>query len=195
MASILKVDTIQDQDGNNIINESANTITIGASGDTITVPSGASMTGQNYPAFKALNNGTSTKSVSHSTWTEINIFDNENFDTDNTFNTSTGRFTPNVAGKYFLNASVFCINGLAAGFNAIGIIKNGSVSLNSANEIGYITRLTTGDSELRVCGILSMNGTTDYASVFVNQQTGSTQTLGGNGAGSEFYFEAYRIGA
>jgi hypothetical protein len=41
MSSILKVDTIQDQDGNNIINESANTITIGASGDTITIPSGA----------------------------------------------------------------------------------------------------------------------------------------------------------
>jgi hypothetical protein len=35
MASILKVDTIQDQSGNNIINESADTITIGASGDTI----------------------------------------------------------------------------------------------------------------------------------------------------------------
>jgi hypothetical protein len=41
MSSILKVDTIQDQDGNNIINENANTITIGASGDTITIPSGA----------------------------------------------------------------------------------------------------------------------------------------------------------
>jgi hypothetical protein len=38
MASILKVDTIQDQSGNNIINESADTITIGASGDTITIP-------------------------------------------------------------------------------------------------------------------------------------------------------------
>ena len=43
MASIIKVDTIQDQDGNNIINESANTITIGASGDTITIPSGATL--------------------------------------------------------------------------------------------------------------------------------------------------------
>jgi hypothetical protein len=43
MSSILKVDTIQDQDGNNIINESANTITIGASGDTITIPSGATL--------------------------------------------------------------------------------------------------------------------------------------------------------
>jgi hypothetical protein len=45
MASILKVDTIQDQSGNNIINESADTITIGASGDTITVyQAGATLT-------------------------------------------------------------------------------------------------------------------------------------------------------
>jgi len=43
MSSILKVDTIQDQSGNNIINESGNVITIGASGDTITVPAGASL--------------------------------------------------------------------------------------------------------------------------------------------------------
>jgi len=41
MTSILKADTIQDADGNNIINENSNTITIGASGDTINVPSGA----------------------------------------------------------------------------------------------------------------------------------------------------------
>jgi hypothetical protein len=41
MSSILKVDTIQDQSGNNIINENADTITIGASGDTITIPAGA----------------------------------------------------------------------------------------------------------------------------------------------------------
>jgi len=37
MASILKVDTIQDQSGNNIINENADTITIGASGDTVNI--------------------------------------------------------------------------------------------------------------------------------------------------------------
>jgi hypothetical protein len=44
MTSILKVDTIQDTAGNNIINESGDTITIGASGDTITIPSGATTT-------------------------------------------------------------------------------------------------------------------------------------------------------
>ena len=44
MTAILKVDTIQDTSGNNIINESSNTITIGASGDTIAIPSGGKLT-------------------------------------------------------------------------------------------------------------------------------------------------------
>ncbi len=59
MASILKVDTIQDQSGNNIINESADTITIGASGDTINVVgtlqnNGAAVGGTNTPSFHVL---------------------------------------------------------------------------------------------------------------------------------------------
>ena len=37
MTAILKVDTIQDTSGNNIINESSDTITIGASGDTTNI--------------------------------------------------------------------------------------------------------------------------------------------------------------
>ena len=44
MTAILKVDTIQDTSGNNIINESSDTITIGASGDTITL-AGTTVTG------------------------------------------------------------------------------------------------------------------------------------------------------
>ena len=56
MTSILKVDTIQDTDGNNIINESGNTITIGASGDTTNIigtlqNDGASVGGDNLPIF------------------------------------------------------------------------------------------------------------------------------------------------
>jgi hypothetical protein len=57
MTSILKVDTIQDQDGNNIISENANTITIGASGDTISIPSGATLSSTDplvFPAGTAL---------------------------------------------------------------------------------------------------------------------------------------------
>ena len=45
MTSTIKVNNIQNQCGQNIINESSNTITIGASGDTVTLGSGASQTG------------------------------------------------------------------------------------------------------------------------------------------------------
>jgi hypothetical protein len=61
MSSIIKVDTVQDQDGNNIINENANTITIGASGDTITIPSGATLA----------NNGTATGFFEGIAWQAI----------------------------------------------------------------------------------------------------------------------------
>ena len=45
MTSTIKVNNIQNQCGANIINESGNTITIGASGDTINLASGASQSG------------------------------------------------------------------------------------------------------------------------------------------------------
>ncbi len=45
MSSILKVDEIQDTSGNNIINENANTITIGKSGDTVNLAAGATQSG------------------------------------------------------------------------------------------------------------------------------------------------------
>ena len=45
MTSTIKVNNIQNQSGANIINESSNTITIGASGDTVSLASGASQSG------------------------------------------------------------------------------------------------------------------------------------------------------
>ena len=45
MSSIIKVDNIQNQSGANIIKEDSNTITLGASGDTVSLAAGASQTG------------------------------------------------------------------------------------------------------------------------------------------------------
>ena len=45
MTSTIKVNTIQNTCGADIIKESSNTITIGASGDTVTLASGASQSG------------------------------------------------------------------------------------------------------------------------------------------------------
>jgi len=79
MASILKVDTIQDQSGNNIINENADTITIGASGDTITIPSGATLTNSGtatgFGKVLQVVQGTTTTqtSITSSTWTDSTL--------------------------------------------------------------------------------------------------------------------------
>ena len=45
MTSTIKVNNVQNQCGQNIINENSNTITLGASGDTIALASGASQSG------------------------------------------------------------------------------------------------------------------------------------------------------
>jgi hypothetical protein len=63
MASIIKVDTIQDQDGNNIINENANTVTIGKSGDTVTVASGATFVGGGIEWQSTIVTGTTLSAV------------------------------------------------------------------------------------------------------------------------------------
>ena len=45
MTSIIKVDDVQNQPGTNIINKCGTDITLGQSGDTIALASGASQTG------------------------------------------------------------------------------------------------------------------------------------------------------
>jgi len=63
MSSIIKVNTVQDTDGNNIINENANTITIGKSGDTVQVASGASLVGAGIEWQSTIVTGTTLSAV------------------------------------------------------------------------------------------------------------------------------------
>ena len=55
------------------------------------------------PAFRAFHS--STQNVANTTLTTLS-FDSETFDSDGTYNTSNGRFTPGVAGKYVIFANV-----------------------------------------------------------------------------------------
>tara|TARA_A100001515_G_scaffold70303_1_gene55865 strand:- start:860 stop:1450 length:591 start_codon:yes stop_codon:yes gene_type:complete len=105
MTSILKADTIQDTDGNNIINESGNTITIGASGDTTNIVgtlqnNGSAVGGTNSPSFRA--EVTSAQSISDATATIIG-FGTETFDNGSCYD-GTNKFTvpSGEAGKYFV---------------------------------------------------------------------------------------------
>ena len=108
MTSILKVDTIQDADGNNIINESGNTITIGASGDTTNIigtlqNDGAAVGGANTPYFFA--ERSSQQDVSNGSTTKAQL-NNVVLDSASGWDSSNYRYTPGVAGKYFISGSV-----------------------------------------------------------------------------------------
>ena len=197
MASILKVDTIQDQSGNNIINENADTITIGASGDTITIPTGASLTvpsgglsGQNYPAFEVYLN--SNQSISASTYTKVQ-YNTEILDTDSCYDNATNyRFTPTVSGYYYLEAQIMLVNSSAdfQSFN-IRITKNGSdISNIDRNFAGTYFDAGAGQG-LNVSVISQANGSTDYFEVQGISSGTSSVFYGTTGTS----FRGYRIGA
>ena len=90
--------------------QSGTSLEIGSSGDTITIPSGATITnngtqtgfgGTNTPAFSVYKSG--NFELSDATETKY-AFDSESYDTDNAFdNSSNHRFTvpSGKAGKYF----------------------------------------------------------------------------------------------
>jgi len=108
----LKVSNIETSSG-------SGTITLGQSGETISVPSGATINlsnatqtgvgGANTPAFHAYN--TSGDTVSDATWTKME-FNTETFDTDSAYDVSNDKFTvpSGKAGKYFFHAKVNCRN-------------------------------------------------------------------------------------
>ena len=110
MTSILKADTIQDTDGNNIINENSNTITIGASGDTTNIigtlqNNGAAVGGDNTPMF-LVSGGSGNQTISHASGTTI-TYNQEIIDTDNAFASNIFTVPSGEAGKYFFSASCF----------------------------------------------------------------------------------------
>ena len=109
MSSILKVDTIQDTDGNNIINESGNTITIGASGDTTNIigtlqNDGAAVGGANTPYFQGRLNA--NQSVSNGSETIMQL--TAAIDTASGWDSSTYKWTvpSGQGGNYFVSVVV-----------------------------------------------------------------------------------------
>ena len=125
---------------NKISPRSGTDITLGDSGDTFTIPSGATITnsgtatgfgGDNTPAFSVYAS-TGVSSIVSGTETLV-PFNTENYDTDNAFDNTSGNYKFTVPsekdGKYFFQASVL-VGGQAN--NDLWIVrtqlrKNGSV--------------------------------------------------------------------
>ena len=150
----------------------------------------ASAGGTNTPAFEAFL--TTDQLVTDNVLTKVQ-FNTEVFDTDNCYDNSTNyRFTPNVAGKYFVYGSVtgFANSSSSIVHNYAIIYKNGSSvkfgMLDFRNSYAYhvITRVE---------GVIDMNGTTDYLELYgALDVTTGTPEFDGNSDGRTS-FGAYKI--
>ena len=185
MSSILKVDTIQDSSGNNIINESGDTITIGASGDTTNIVgtlqnNGASVGGSNTPLFSIK---CGAQNLSNQTMTKIQ-FDTESgnfFDPSGVFDTSNNRVTPSSTGYYLFGCAV-TIQDVGDGKKfQMQLRKNGAAFFTGTGQADYMNTAGLNDN-LTTCGTWLVNHSTvtDYYEIFCLQNKGSTQQTRGD---------------
>tara|TARA_B100001059_G_C17814545_1_gene574313 strand:- start:1047 stop:1640 length:594 start_codon:yes stop_codon:yes gene_type:complete len=178
------------------------TVTLGDSGDTITIPSGVTITnngtqtgfgGENTPAFQAYLSSNQT-GVNDAATTKVQ-FNTENYDTDNCYDNSTNyRFTPTVAGKYHVYSMVSC-NSLTASnvsLYRISIYKNGSSIAESLHDNRNNANGFVGAEY--VATTIDMNGSSDYLEVYCYQDNNnSDNNQRFQGSQAETYFGAYRI--
>ena len=180
--------------------QSGTALEIGSSGDTITIPSGATITnngtqtgfgGANTPAFAAKMSGTQT--INHQTSTKV-AFDTEVFDTDSAYDHSTNyRFTPQTAGKYLVSHMLY-LDGQGQGNLRIyssRIHKNGTLVGISGDDkaTGY---QNNGVESLTIT--VEMNGSSDYLEAYTYQSTqDSTSSPAGGSDAYAALFTAYKL--
>jgi hypothetical protein len=149
----------------------------------------AGVSAKNTPAFFA--KLTSNQSITTSTVTKITI-DSEVYDSDNCYDPTTNyRFTPNVAGKYFVFGSARFRTATGNGYSSsVKIRKNGSTDIVQSDS-EFQVDVSYGLTE-NAYAIIDMNGTTDYLELFgyYEWHGGTTMNIQ---ATSRTYFGAYKI--
>jgi hypothetical protein len=192
--STLKVDQILKRTG-------TGTITLGQSGDTISIPSGTTLAvsgtatgvgGVMTPAFEAYK--ASSASVSNNT-AEKMVYDTESFDVGGCYDHSSNyRFTPTTAGKYFVYHTLWMSTEANGNFEVMWgyIYKNGSSVARQS--ISAYSSNALRDCSLAVCSVIDMNGSSDYVEAYgqiYDNATSSPPRIVGTAAGSKF--GAYKI--
>ena len=165
------------------------TVTLGSSGDTITVPTGVTVGGgmSNTPAFFAYLSA--NQSISHATTTKIEI-DTEIFDTDNTYDNSTNyRFTPGVAGKYLIFSQVM-MESMPDQNEIITYIYK-----NDTNYAFSRMKCSGTGTNSNMIQILDTANTTDYYDVRMYQTAGSSKNAQGSNTFRTFFGANKIIGA
>ena len=167
----LKVSNIQTSSG-------SGTITIGQSGETVTISSGATVSGAgaNTPAFSAYA-GSDQNGNADDTYTKL-AMNTEFYDTDSKYDTSNYRFTPGIAGKYNFGACVY-IDGSANYLDMnIALYKNGS-------QLFYVSEQVDSSSAAVINATIELDSD-DYVELYAkaNVESGGTWNMNQDGTTS-----------
>ena len=148
----------------NLITDSANSITQSM------MSTGLAGTGPAFSVYLGTN-----QSVTSSTWIKAQLA-SEVFDTASCYDNATNyRFTPNVAGYYQINGSIYHNYTASAGVRiGTSIYKNGSsYSEQQITNAGYSLYGT-----ITVSSLIYLNGTTDYVELWGINYSASAQFYG-----------------
>ena len=178
------------------------TLTLGTSGETVTIPSGVTMTNNgsvsgtstNYPAFGLNFNGANLPG-GQNVWTKIpsaNI--TMVYNVGSAFDTSNSRFIvpSGYAGKYIFHVKFLGNNNTNVYRGEF--YKNGNTVYNTTNGVTSQARTSEGDSGYgQVENTLFIDlAVGDYIEVYIKNST-STPNIYNPGTGEYNYFIGYRL--
>jgi hypothetical protein len=130
--------------------------------------------GVNTPVFRVKRSA--TQSIPDASYTKV-AFDSEDFDPQNTF--ASNKFTPAVAGYYYLGASIGFSGAVDFNDMLIIIYKNGSsISQGGSAFLNY---------DIRKTFVIDLANDTDYYEVYVYQNSGGAKDLSNNASITQFF--------
>ena len=127
--------------------------TVDSSG--ITMASGKNLVQPNTPTFRATLSASQSLTASADQKVNFNVAD---FDTTSDFDTSNYRFTPSVAGYYWISFTAG--RAYSTGDWLASIYKNGSEYTRGQYS-------ASGDYGIQASGVVYLNGSTDYVEAYV----------------------------
>tara|TARA_Y100000114_G_scaffold61140_1_gene56134 strand:+ start:295 stop:819 length:525 start_codon:yes stop_codon:yes gene_type:complete len=137
----------------------------------------------NAPYFRVYRNGSSNvgSSASYTTIT----FETEVYDSANAFDTSTHRWTPQVAGKYFIYGCVtLYASASSLRYADTRIVSTGTgdarAGVDFSNNYAYSCKPT-------VCEIITLNGSDQYVSLSARGYAGGSNVDVEAGSGNTYF--------
>lgn len=164
------------------------TLTIGQSGETISIPSGVTFSnsgtvtgfGANTPVFHAYVNA--AQSITSGVETKITL-GGISLDTDSAFASSKFTVPSGKAGKYYLYGQAGYNSGTTWNIHFVKIYKNGAQIAKTSNRAEY-------DTLNNICIITNLSEG-DYIELYVNQQSGSSQDI--RTAAGECFLQGFKL--